>query len=412
MKDWRWIIILVLSLLLALLPRGDASAQAPPSVTTEPATDVTCTSATLNGNLTSMGDASEVYVSFEWGDSPSLGNETPQELMSSPGPFHFTLSDLSGNTTYYFRAKADGNGTAYGGNLTFTTLTAPTVTTNEATSITDNSAVLNGNLDSLGNATEINVSFQWGLTTNYSNETTPEPLTAPGAFSAPITDLSPRTTYHFRAKATDGNCTSYGLDQTFTTAEHLSLSGWGWCTNYEQIVPATLEGYVTVIERAHAPQSFSVRAVGNITLQLPDNSEETILFDMYGSKVRSLFYLRQEVTGESGTFTGTWIRQDDNTPFYMVTTGLIAIPNPEGSSFKTARLCFVLLRTPDVVVPLGEPDGFVADLDYIIGWCTALTDRFISAFVGTGVGKILSEILAKLMVIIAGVRELGITYFP
>lgn len=412
MRDWRWIVILVLSLLLALLPRGDASAQVPPSVTTEPATDVACLSATLNGNLTSMGDASVVYVSFEWGATPSMGNETPQEPMYSTGPFNATLSNLSGNTTYYFRAKAVGNGTAYGGNLTFTTQTLPTVTTNEATSVTADSAVLNGNLDSLGDATEINVSFQWGLTTSYGSETTAEKTKKTKPFAATITGLSPSMTYHFRAKAEDGNCTAYGLDQTFTTAEYLSLSGWGWCTNYEQIVPATLVGYATVTERAHAPQSFSVHAVGNLTLQLPDNSEESIPIDIYGSKVRSLFYLRQEVTGESGTFTGTWIKQDNNTQFYMVTTGLIAIPNPEGSAFKTARLCFVLLRTPDVVVPLGEPDGFVADLDYIIGWLTALTDRFISAFVGTGVGKIVGEILAQLMIIIAGVRELGITYFP
>jgi len=61
------------------------------------------------------------------------------------------------------------------------------------------------------------VSFEYGLTTAYGYETTPQEMTSTGPFSFPLTGLSPNTTYHFRAKAV-GNGTSYGLDKSFTTS--------------------------------------------------------------------------------------------------------------------------------------------------------------------------------------------------
>ncbi len=40
---------------------------------------------------------------------------------SSSGNFGTVLADLTPNTTYHFRAKAVGNGTNYGVDMTFTT---------------------------------------------------------------------------------------------------------------------------------------------------------------------------------------------------------------------------------------------------------------------------------------------------
>ena len=93
---------------------------------------------------------------------------------------------------------------------------SPSLTTNIANPITINSAQLNGNLASLGSSTSANVSFEWGLTTGYGNETTAQEMTTTGPFIANITGLTPDTTYHFRAKAI-GTGTSYGSDMTFTT---------------------------------------------------------------------------------------------------------------------------------------------------------------------------------------------------
>ena len=54
----------------------------PPSVTTDNASDVTTSSARLQGNLTGLGTASSVTVSFEWGtgQSGSYPNETTGRL--------------------------------------------------------------------------------------------------------------------------------------------------------------------------------------------------------------------------------------------------------------------------------------------------------------------------------------------
>jgi len=95
---------------------------------------------------------------------------------------------------------------------------APSVTTNNATNITTNSATLNGNLNNLGTASTVYVSFDYGLTTAYGSVTTPQEMTTTGPFSFPLTGLSPNTTYHVRAKAV-GDGTSYGLDKSFTTSD-------------------------------------------------------------------------------------------------------------------------------------------------------------------------------------------------
>jgi len=92
-----------------------------PTVVTNTASAVTRTSATLNGNLTGLGTALSVGVSFEWGTSTAYGNETPVVSVSQTGVFSASLSGLSDGTTYHFRAKAVGDGTTYGTDRTFTT---------------------------------------------------------------------------------------------------------------------------------------------------------------------------------------------------------------------------------------------------------------------------------------------------
>jgi hypothetical protein len=96
------------------------------------------------------------------------------------------------------------------------TATAPTVATGTATSITSTGAVISGTLSSLGSASSVALSFNWGLTSSYGNTTAIQVMSSPNAFTATLASLTPATTYHFRAVAT-GNGTVYGSDITFTT---------------------------------------------------------------------------------------------------------------------------------------------------------------------------------------------------
>ena len=203
-------------------------ASATPTVTTQSPSGVTANSATLNAYLGSLGTASSVQVYCEWGPTTSYGTQTAVQTASSPGYYSFTLTGLTPNTTYHYRADAAGNGLGYGQDIAFqsaaiatptpTPAAAPTVSTTAASGVTANSATLNGYLAGLGTASSVRVSFQWGLTTSYGTETAPQIVTSAGAFgSATIAGLSPRTTYHFRAKAVGNGAVTYGQDMSFST---------------------------------------------------------------------------------------------------------------------------------------------------------------------------------------------------
>ena len=96
--------------------------QSNPSVTTEEASSIGETYATLNGSLDVLGTASTVDVSFEWGEeSGTYTHETTPETLSATGTFDADLTSLTAGTDYFFRAKAVGDGTRYGDEVCLTT---------------------------------------------------------------------------------------------------------------------------------------------------------------------------------------------------------------------------------------------------------------------------------------------------
>ena len=96
----------------------------------------------------------------------------------------------------------------------------PTVMTAPAASVGQTSAQLNGQLNPNGSST--NYSFQWGTSTAYAGNTSAQldqQRIGVLALSANITGPSPpSTTYHYRLVGSSFNGTTYGADQTFTTA--------------------------------------------------------------------------------------------------------------------------------------------------------------------------------------------------
>ncbi len=101
--------------------------QAPPSVTTNGASGITVSTATLNLTVNPNGTATTAF--FEYGPTTSYGSTT------TPGNFGSGNSSVSGssvwsglqpNTTYHYRAVASNSGgTSYGNNVTFDTLPPP-----------------------------------------------------------------------------------------------------------------------------------------------------------------------------------------------------------------------------------------------------------------------------------------------
>lgn len=115
--------VLVLTLCLALgFGATDCTCDAPPLVTTNDATGVAAEKATLNGDLTALGGTPSVDVSFQWGTkSKSYSNETTAVTRTDTGTFSIDITGLELDTTYYFRAKAVGDGKRHGSEKSFKT---------------------------------------------------------------------------------------------------------------------------------------------------------------------------------------------------------------------------------------------------------------------------------------------------
>ncbi len=101
-----------------------------PKTQTLTASDITDTSATLNGRVNAAG--SPATVAFEFGLTSGYGNTLTAAPATLTGnldtPVAATLSGLLSNTTYHYRVNATGpGGTTTGPDMTFTTTTLATL---------------------------------------------------------------------------------------------------------------------------------------------------------------------------------------------------------------------------------------------------------------------------------------------
>lgn len=94
-----------------------------PTITSNPVTNITQTSAVGGGNVSMPGGTALTAVGVCWNTSPNptIANNTysaPIDL----GSFTFSITGLTANTTYYARAYAtNSNGTSYGNEVVFST---------------------------------------------------------------------------------------------------------------------------------------------------------------------------------------------------------------------------------------------------------------------------------------------------
>jgi hypothetical protein len=111
----------------ALLTLLRATSHVPPMVATRAADSICMNTVTLNGYLTNMGTVSSVRVSFQYGTVSGVYpfETAPVVTGTAPGAFSTDVTGLAKSTTYYFRAKAEGDAVAYGDELSFTTTAHP-----------------------------------------------------------------------------------------------------------------------------------------------------------------------------------------------------------------------------------------------------------------------------------------------
>jgi hypothetical protein len=179
--------------------------------------------ATLEAKVNPMRWAT-VYL-FEYGTTPNYEEWT--DISSSIGSDEFdhevsaAISGLSAGTTYHFRAVAiNFTGTKYGSDVAFTTPDRPRIDSSSSSSVGQTSAHLEAAVSPSSSATTVH--FEYGTSTKYGSSTAEASIgsgTADQQVAADLSGLSPGTTYHFRAVATNSIGTTFGPDQTFATQQ-------------------------------------------------------------------------------------------------------------------------------------------------------------------------------------------------
>ena len=159
----------------------------------------------------------------------------------------------SGIGLTYTHDKA-GNMTAY----TVTSSGTPIVTTAAVSSITETAAVSGGNVTSTGASSVTARGVCWSTSQNPTiADAKTVDSSGTGGFTSSITGLSPLTTYHARAYATNSDGTGYGNDVSFTTtAATLYVCSDGSCGGKPNC-------HKTIVSAVAAAESGSIIKVAN-----------------------------------------------------------------------------------------------------------------------------------------------------
>lgn len=222
-----------------------------PTQTNASATNVTATSATINGSVNA--NYFSTVVTFEYGISTSYGNIATAIQSPVSGNINTNVSanitGLTALTIYHFRIKSVNSlGTTYGSDMTFTTIgNVPNASTTDVQGLTTEAAELYGLVNA--NYLSTNVTFEYGTTTNYGSSITAPQSPVTGNTNTNInvilTGLTAGTTYHFRIKAVNSLGTTYGNNLTFKTLGQVPIITTSAVTNIT-LAGAQLNGYVSV----------------------------------------------------------------------------------------------------------------------------------------------------------------------
>ena len=305
-----------------------------PTVTTQAVSNINTTTATGNGNITSLGVPNPTSYGVCWSSSNATPSITDSKVdngaVSATGAFTAAITGLTSGTLYYVRAYATNSaGTSYGGVVTFTSYIVPTVSTQAVSNLSSTTATGNGNITSLGvpNPTAYGVCWSSSNATPTISDSKVDKGAASvtGGFTASITGLSPGTLYYVRAYATNSAGTSYGGVVTFTSyiVPTVTTQAVG------NIFTTTATGNGTIISlglpnpTAYGVCWSSTNATPTISDSKVDNgaASATGSFSaaITGLTTSRIFYVRAYATNAAGTAYGNVVSFDYTNYWYGTT---------------------------------------------------------------------------------------------
>ena len=366
---------LMLVVVLIVSATGTAAmAQEEPTATTNAATNVSGTGATLQGTADIPSGYTVSTCTFYYGLTTDSNNSAPCSTTPGQGTSSVSaaVSGLSPGTTYYFALEIQwsyvtgGTGIADGDDESFTTLT-PAVSTSAASSVTSTAATLNGTVNPEG-ATISACMFYWGVTvdgqTSFTNSPSCTQTVGSGTTAVPVsvslTGLSPLTTYTFyldvEYACDDGaQCPVAGSQVSVTTLPNPPTVVTGAASSVAQTT-ATLNATVNPNGGAVSTCQFqwgTTTSYGNTTscAQAPGSgtSAVPVAANLTSLNPNTTYHYRIVATNPGGTSDGTdeTFTALPNPPTVVTgaassvsqtTATLNATVNPNGGTVSTCEL--------------------------------------------------------------------------
>lgn len=201
-------------------------------INTNSASNIMQTTALSGGKISDNGGANVTERGVVYSSITNTPTTVHSKIASGSGSgnFNTTLILLTPGTTYFVRAYAiTAAGTAYGNTISFKT-TSPalpsSITTNTATNIAGNTAIISGSVLADGGSAILSRGFVYSSSTVSPIIGTSSFVNSGvglGNFSSTLTALQPNTTYYIRAFVTNSVGTAYGNTLSFTTLNSMAV---------------------------------------------------------------------------------------------------------------------------------------------------------------------------------------------
>ena len=254
----------------------------PTTATSGSATDVSFTSATLNGTVNANGQSTTVWFQYDTVSGSYTNTSSTQTVTgASDTTVSISISGLSPGTTYYYRIVAQNSaGTVYGSEMSFTTLSDTEAPTGSI-SINSNATYINSSTVTLSLSATDNL----GVTGYYLSTSSSTPAASDTDWTSVTSTNSYSSNVSYTLSSGDGNKTVY--------IWYKDNSGNVSSISSDSIILDTTAPTITIT----SPTSNTIYTVTSSVIAIGGNASDSI------SGLSSVTWSNNK--GGSGTASGT-----------------------------------------------------------------------------------------------------------